>query len=87
MDRVAIHVDISGDNLAANERQFGAMKGQQSIEGTDHYGSPVNLHIVSTFEVTKISAETVKVAAKKRRVSQESTENGPHFRFPSGEDD
>jgi autotransporter translocation and assembly factor TamB len=39
VDRVAIHVDISGDNLAANERQFGAMKGQQSIEGTDHYGS------------------------------------------------
>ena len=47
----------------------------------------MNLHIVSTFEVTKISTETVKVAAKKRRVSQESTENGPHFRFPSGEDD
>jgi hypothetical protein len=47
----------------------------------------VNLHIVSTFEVTKISTDTVKVAAENRRVSQESTENGPHFRFPSVEDD
>jgi hypothetical protein len=63
------------------------MKGQPSIEGTDHYGSLVNLHIVSTFEVTKISTETVKVAAEKKRVSQESTENGLHFRFPSVEDD
>ena len=47
----------------------------------------MNLHIVSTFEVTKISTETVKVAAEKRRVSQESTENGPHSGFPSVEDD
>ena len=38
MDRVAIHVDISGDKLAANESNSGAMKGQPSIEGTDHYG-------------------------------------------------
>jgi hypothetical protein len=37
----------------------------------------VNLHIVSTFEVTKISTATVMVAAGKGRVSQESTENAP----------
>jgi hypothetical protein len=32
-DKVAIHADVSGDKLVANEVRFGAMKGKQSMEG------------------------------------------------------
>jgi len=31
-DRVVIHAGVSGDKLVANEVQFGAMKGKQSME-------------------------------------------------------
>src|SRR5258708_21474015 len=31
-DKVVIHAGVSGDKLVANEVQFGAMKGKQSIE-------------------------------------------------------
>jgi hypothetical protein len=32
-DKVAIHADVSGDKLVANEVHFGAMKDKKSMEG------------------------------------------------------
>jgi len=58
------------------------MKGQQSIEGTDHHGSLVNLHMVSTFEVTKISTETVEGRGKEETVFPREYEKRAALQVP-----
>jgi hypothetical protein len=63
-------------------RYFGRQTGRKRV----HFGAKASSQsraritgeLVHTFEVTKISTETVMVAAGKGRVSQESTENEPH---------